>query len=219
MIVGEENVGKTSLVKAITASSNWKVVESNALQTQITGALAIVFFMPPRSPYPLLCSLLGDTVSTDGIEITKVVVSYDNSTASNKNRIARFPDGVIDLDVSFWDFAGQELYYSTHQFFISERSVFLLAWSLVKSMEDSRVEFWIHSIASKVKRPVIILVGTHLDGISESELPGIQEVFVFALFCHVPYLSPFLQPSKPRLRLPRRDTPSSGTQQSLSTPQ
>lgn len=67
------------------------------------------------------------------------------------------------VELSAWDFAGvlhhdrycsrdsdtrlgnlltgQEIYYSTHQFFLSERSLFLVIFNLV-ALVQSRVEYW-----------------------------------------------------------------------------
>jgi GTPase SAR1 family protein len=45
------------------------------------------------------------------------------------------------VDLSAWDFAGQEIYYATHQFFLSERSLFLVVFNLVSPVE-SRIEYW-----------------------------------------------------------------------------
>jgi hypothetical protein len=36
---------------------------------------------------------------------------------------------------------GQEIYYATHQFFLSERSLFLVVFNLL-SLVQSRVEYW-----------------------------------------------------------------------------
>ncbi len=45
---------------------------------------------------------------------------------------------------------GQELYYSTHQFFLSERSLFLLVVDISKPFSASRLEFWYNNILSQV---------------------------------------------------------------------
>lgn len=164
MLVGEDNVGKTNLMRAI--AKEWRVMEEADEQLQLTGA----------------------TISTDGVQMLKCAFTWDNSS-SNKQRIGRLMDGPIDVDVTFWDFAGQELYYSTHQFFLSDRSIYLLVCNIMKPIEDSRVEFWVHSIASKVRRPQIILVGTHLDLVPEPERTGA----LCCLFAVLIFVQLFLQ--------------------------
>jgi leucine-rich repeat kinase 2 len=62
-----------------------------------------------------------------------------------------------------WDFAGQEVYYPTHQFFLSDHCVYLLVWDLRRKEEDSRIGYWLQSIRTRAESASVILVGTHLD--------------------------------------------------------
>ncbi len=39
-------------------------------------------------------------------------------------------------DVSFWDFAGQSVFYNTHQSFLSSRAVYLLVADISKHIND-----------------------------------------------------------------------------------
>jgi hypothetical protein len=70
-------------------------------------------------------------LSTDGIEI--------NSWSLSMYSVWGADSAAVDL--SAWDFAGQEIYYATHQFFLSERSLFLVVFNLVSPVE-SRIEYW-----------------------------------------------------------------------------
>jgi len=102
------------------------------------------------------------------------------------------PDGLIDNKpfVSVWDFAGQNLYYSTHHFFLNKRSIYLLLMDMTMDLDSpigdsapqsgldnkdytclEAFKFWINSIymysslhdqETEIK-PTIILVGTHKD--------------------------------------------------------
>jgi hypothetical protein len=54
------------------------------------------------------------------------------------------------------------LYQTTHRFFLSERAIYLLVFNLV-NQEVSKIEYWLHSLATRVKNCPIVLVGTHLD--------------------------------------------------------
>lgn len=67
------------------------------------------------------------------------------------------------VTLSTWDFGGQEIYYATHQFFLSDQSVFLVVWDLRYEEEDSRVGFWLQSIRARARSPYVIIVGTHAD--------------------------------------------------------
>ncbi|XP_072021508.1 probable serine/threonine-protein kinase pats1 [Amphiura filiformis] len=95
-----------------------------------------------------------------------------------------------DLEVTFWDFAGQELYYSTHQVFFNRRAVFALVFDMSKKLEErcevqdfskkrqSRfhdfngedfIKFWLQSIYTYAAQdsaddkgyPPIFIIGTH----------------------------------------------------------
>jgi hypothetical protein len=55
------------------------------------------------------------------------------------------------FSLSAWDFGGQEIYYSTHQFFLSHRSVYVVVWNIALDEEFSRVEFWLQSILARAR--------------------------------------------------------------------
>jgi GTPase SAR1 family protein len=63
-------------------------------------------------------------VATDGIDIHNVVIKTDAvRNDSNPNK----PEGSEGITFSCWDFAGQEIYYNTHQFFLTGRFAHILA--------------------------------------------------------------------------------------------
>lgn len=68
-----------------------------------------------------------------------------------------------DLQFSCWDFGGQEVYYTTHSFFLTERSIFLVVFNLALGANNCRVEYWLNSIKSRAPKASVVLVGTHLD--------------------------------------------------------
>ena len=59
-----------------------------------------------------------DVQVTDGINIKdwEIQLGVDGTEADNK------------LTYSMWDFAGQSVYYNTHQFFLTSRAVYILVW-------------------------------------------------------------------------------------------
>ena len=79
-----------------------------------------------------------------------------------------------------WDFAGQEEYYATHQCFLSTGALYILCFSLEtfntgdsKSLQNM-VE-WLQSIELRAPRSPIIIVGTHLDKVSENHASAIRD--------------------------------------------
>jgi len=98
-------------------------------------------------------SLLGKTIKqgrrkpTDGIE-TKIW-------------------NVGSTTFHLWDFAGQKIYYNTHQFFLSTDSVNLIVFDCTKDLKENKLEFWINSIKARAPNSSVYLVGTFVDKLSD----------------------------------------------------
>ncbi|KAK7503510.1 hypothetical protein BaRGS_00005049 [Batillaria attramentaria] len=75
------------------------------------------------------------------------------------------------ITYSVWDFAGQTVYYNTHQFFLSDRAVYLLLWNIRLGHEHAGLDFWLSSISVHAPKAPIFVVGTHVDQVSKVELP------------------------------------------------
>lgn len=81
-------------------------------------------------------------LSTDGIDINKWNLPMDAVNGEEADSI----------ELSAWDFAGQEIYYATHQFFLSNRSIFLVIFNLLAPTQ-SRVEYWyVHTPTWTIKQ-------------------------------------------------------------------
>lgn len=89
--------------------------------------------------------------------------------------------------LNVWDFGGQEIYHSTHQFFLTERSLYLLVWDALAEDEYGRIDYWLKTIQSfAAGSPVIIVVNKcdrdigRIQRIDEEDyrerFPQIQEV-------------------------------------------
>ncbi|XP_067667740.1 uncharacterized protein [Haliotis asinina] len=92
---------------------------------------------------------------TDGIDICPWTVATD--------------DGQVTYSV--WDFAGQTVYYNTHQFFLSDRSIYMLLWNIRLGHEHAGLDFWLNSISVHAPKAPIFVVGTHVDQVSKVEIP------------------------------------------------
>lgn len=166
MFVGQENVGKTSLVRAIKrqiagdsyverngggngdsksggASSNQN---ASSAGSSTSGSSTASSSATGAAPSPSL-------LSTDGIDIETLTMTHVDSIDQSKHV----------LQFTVLDFAGQEIYYGTHQVFLTERAVYMVVWDLRKSPKESRVDFWLHAITAAAPKSPIFLVGTHLD--------------------------------------------------------
>ncbi|MDM8526627.1 leucine-rich repeat domain-containing protein [Anaerolineales bacterium HSG24] len=70
-------------------------------------------------------------------------------------------DGV-EIQFNAWDFGGQEIYRVTHQFFFSERAIYLLVWEPRKGVQQCQVEDWLKMIQLRVGEGArVIIVSTH----------------------------------------------------------
>ncbi|XP_066910752.1 leucine-rich repeat serine/threonine-protein kinase 2-like isoform X2 [Clytia hemisphaerica] len=66
-----------------------------------------------------------------------------------------------------WDFAGQEEFYSTHQYFLSSRALYLAVFdaSQTGTSELDNLRPWLLNIQASAPAAMVILVGTHIDRI------------------------------------------------------
>lgn len=108
---------------------------------------------------------MDENVSTDGIEIThftSLPTKEMLKSTSCKNLTKR---STVHIDV--WDFAGQKVYYATHQLFLNKNALYLVVFNLLEFKDTkASLDQWLWSIKSRVIDPTIILVGTHLDGLN-----------------------------------------------------
>jgi len=82
---------------------------------------------------------LADASSTEGISITRWIIPKSEVTAYN-DKIQR------DLQINLWDFGGQEIYHSTHQFFLTKRAVYLLVTESRKEDRHDDFYYWLNII-------------------------------------------------------------------------
>jgi Ran GTPase-activating protein (RanGAP) involved in mRNA processing and transport/GTPase SAR1 family protein len=118
------------------------------------GRVRVLLMGKEASGKTTVASLLQDSkaktsarnVSTDGVCVTAVTLKSGGSTAR----------------VNLYDFGGQAVFFPTHAFFVSKRSVILLVVNLADP--DLRtVHYWLQQI-SQVGRPNrVVVVGTHGD--------------------------------------------------------
>jgi len=67
------------------------------------------------------------------------------------------------MRLNCWDFAGQDINHATHQFFFSERSLFLLCWSARAGWEAGKLRKWLTNIRDRAPKAKVLLVATHAD--------------------------------------------------------
>jgi internalin A len=88
--------------------------------------------------------------STDGIEIRSLCLKHPN----NRD---------LTMELNAWDFGGQEIYHATHQFFLTNRSLFLLLWNARYGFEQGKLYYWLDTVQALAPESPIILVATSID--------------------------------------------------------
>ena len=94
-----------------------------------------------------------------------------------------------ELSYSAWDFAGQTVYYNTHQFFLTSRAVYLLLWTTRLGHEHAGLEFWLGSIACHAPKTPIFIIGTHCDKVAKIEIPEDHLKYCFPQIVGFHYVS------------------------------
>lgn len=95
-----------------------------------------------------------DEKTTDGLDIKKWKTKLNNE----------------EVYVNIWDFGGQEIYHSTHQFFLTKRSVYILVWDSRQEDEHGRIDYWLKLIQSFGKNSPIIVVSNRIDEAGGKEI-------------------------------------------------
>jgi len=70
-------------------------------------------------------------------------------------------DPDVAMMLNTWDFGGQEIYHATHQFFLTDRSLFLLLWNSRMQWIQGRLRYWLDIIAARAPESPILLVATN----------------------------------------------------------
>lgn len=87
-----------------------------------------------------------------------------------------------DFKINIWDFGGQEIYHATHQFFLTERSLYLFVWDARKEDRLGGFTFWL-SVVSLLsdKSPILVVLNksdTRIKEINQAELKSKYESVV-----------------------------------------
>ena len=105
----------------------------------------------------------ADSKKTEGIQITPWPMRLNDSE---------------DIKLHVWDFGGQEIMHSTHQFFLTERSLYLLVLNGRQGHEDADAEYWLELIQSfGGDSPVIVVLNKVQEHPFDVNRRALQEKF------------------------------------------
>jgi small GTP-binding protein len=86
--------------------------------------------------------------TTHGIEIRKLLLHHPDNED-------------IQMDLNVWDFGGQDIYHATHQFYLTNHSLFVLVWSARLGYEAGKIYKWLETIEALAPDSPILIVATH----------------------------------------------------------
>jgi small GTP-binding protein len=69
----------------------------------------------------------------------------------------------VTMQLRTWDFGGQTIYHATHQFFLTNRALFILVWNARLGYEQCKLSYWLNIIQAKAPQSPVLLVATHID--------------------------------------------------------
>ncbi|BCM88601.1 E3 ubiquitin-protein ligase SspH2 [Abditibacteriota bacterium] len=80
--------------------------------------------------------------------------------------------------LNVWDFGGQEIMHATHQFFLTQRSLYLLVINAREGEQDANIEYWLRLIESfGAESPVIVIINKVKDHAFDLNRRGLQQKF------------------------------------------
>jgi len=75
-------------------------------------------------------------ITTHGLRITELQVPHPGQQD-------------VLMRLAAWDFGGQEIYHATHQFFLTDQSLFVLVWNARTGNEHGRLRYWLDLITAR----------------------------------------------------------------------
>jgi len=104
----------------------------------------------------------GGETATQGVQVRTLEVEHPREAG-------------VTMRLNLWDFGGQEIQHATHQFFYSDRALFILAWNARENYEQAKLNTWLELIQARASVPgdetsrreerkaSVLLVATHCD--------------------------------------------------------
>ena len=100
---------------------------------------------------------------TEGIQITQWPIRLN---------------GKEDVRLNVWDFGGQEIMHATHQFFLTQRSLYLLVLNGREGGEDADADYWLKLIESfGGESPVIVVLNKVKEHPFDLNRRGLQQKY------------------------------------------
>lgn len=181
LLVGKGNTGKTSLMN-ILKDDKYEVIVGEEQTTQginIDSYITTLYF-PAQYPYYnkfidsdslYISSTIENENEIEGEEFIHISEYYNgfdlpiDYRISNEPAIEYNPSTYFEKEIKMnvWDFGGQEILYATHQFFLTQRSIYIFLWDSRSDGEQESFDYWLNTIARLGKESPVIVVMNKLD--------------------------------------------------------
>jgi small GTP-binding protein len=76
----------------------------------------------------------------------------------------------VTMELNTWDFGGQQIYHATHQFFLTNRALFVVVWDARHGWEAGKLYEWLDRIQAKAPESPVMIVAAHIDE-RDADLP------------------------------------------------
>ncbi|MGA7732422.1 MAG: COR domain-containing protein, partial [Chloroflexia bacterium] len=73
------------------------------------------------------------------------------------------------ITLNVWDFGGQDIYHATHQFFLTQQSLYIVAWNARLGVSQANLDYWLNIIKSLAPDSPVLLVATFADPTNPDE--------------------------------------------------
>ncbi len=97
---------------------------------------------------------IGKEPSTHGIGIKPWTIDCPLEADTETSR---------KITLHTWDFGGQDIYLSTHQFFLTKRSLYIFVWEARKEEESRSFDYWLNAIKLLSDNSPVIVVMNKAD--------------------------------------------------------
>jgi len=142
------------------------------------------FLENPRDPYSIIQYYLESAADAQALNEGKLVLVGEGAVGKTSlvNRLVydcfnpeeEKTEGIIitdwlvsntnnEIDVHIWDFGGQEIMHATHQFFLTERTLYLLVVNARQSEAQNNIYYWLKVIETFGGNSPIIIVANKAD--------------------------------------------------------
>lgn len=167
MVVGTQGIGKTSLLELLRQENGGALNGSSRSKPSYHWTKRIGNH-----------SAAGYGKSHNNANISTVGVDIGDWVCEKRVRGHSAHGAVV---FRTWDFGGQKEYYTTHQYFLSKRSLYIVVWRVIDGKSGlAEVLQWLGNIQARAPNSPVLIVATHQDAvgltISAGEAAQMQQI-------------------------------------------